>query len=64
MFNLKKALVPALLAGIVAAGSAAAAPPRASPRSSSSTRPGSTNRDDVNVRFTLKNEGAAAVSPC
>lgn len=62
MFNLKKALVPALLAGIVAAGSAAAAPASRLTSQIDLDQTWLTNRDDVSVRFTLKNDGAQALS--
>lgn len=62
MFNLKKAFVPALLAGIVAAGSAAAAPASRLASQIELDQTYLTNRDDVSVRFTLKNEGAQALS--
>ncbi len=62
MFNFKKAFVPALLAGIVAAGSAAAAPASRLTSQIEIQQTWLTKNDDVNVRFTLKNEGAAPVS--
>ena len=62
MFNLKKAFVPALLAGIVAAGSAAAAPASRLTSQIELDQTFLTNRDDVNVRFTLRNDGAEALS--
>lgn len=62
MFHLKKAFVPALLAGILAAGSAAAAPAARIATQLDLEQTWLTGNDDVNVRFTLSNEGAAPVS--
>ncbi len=61
MFHLKKALVPALVAGILAAGSAAAAPARLATtlELEQTWLKGSA---DVNLRFTLANESAAPIS--
>jgi peptidyl-Lys metalloendopeptidase len=61
MFHLKKAFVPALIAGILAAGSAAAAPARLVTQLEVEEAWLSGN-DDVNLRFTLANESAAPVS--
>ncbi len=61
MLSLKKVLVPALALGLLAAGSAAAAPARITSQLEIE-QTWLTNQDDVNVRFTLSNEGAEKVS--